>query len=101
MMKFCEEFPETKFLIFTKRYDWVNQWLENHERPVNTTILFSAWPGYKMDNYHKLPVAWMRDEENLDGRIPLNAIECPGGCEDCGMCWNLPKLGLDVVFDKH
>jgi hypothetical protein len=101
MLQFCTEFPNTKFLIFTKRYGWANQWLGKHTRPENATILFSAWPGYKMENPHDMPVAWMRDEKNLDERIPRNAIECPGTCESCGMCWNLPKIGLDVVFDKH
>jgi len=99
MMEFVGEYPNTKFLIFTKRYGWSNQWLRNHICPSNTTILFSAWPGYKMNNPHKLPVAWMRD--GRDKRIPSNAIECPGNCEHCGMCWNLPKLGRDVVFNKH
>lgn len=110
MMEFVGEFPDTKFLIFTKRYGWANQWLRKHTRPENATILFSAWPGYKMDNPNKLPVAWIRDGESkrrglvrvgVDNRIPKDAIECPGGCEHCGMCWNLPKLGRDVVFDKH
>jgi hypothetical protein len=99
MMKFCKEFPNTKFLVFTKRYGWMNQWLRKHTRPDNCTILFSGWTGYKMDNPHKLPVAWMRD--GIEDRIPTDAIECPGNCESCGMCWNLPKLGRDVVFDKH
>ena len=99
MMQFVAEFPVTKFLVFTKRYGWVNQWLNTHNRPENCSIVLSGWPGYKMVNPHKLPIAWMRD--GRDDRIPANAMECPGGCENCGVCWNLPKLGLDVVFDKH
>jgi hypothetical protein len=99
LMRFVADFPNTKFLLFTKRYSWVNRWLNHHIKTKNIAVILSAWPGYELKNPHGLPVAWMRD--GTDNRIPSNAIECPGGCEDCGMCWNLPNLGRDVVFDKH
>ena len=101
MMCFCLDHPETRFLVFTKRYRWVARWLDANERPGNTSIVLSAWPGWKMENPHGLPVAWMRDEDQPDPRIPADAIECPHGCDSCGMCWSLPTLGRDVVFDKH
>jgi hypothetical protein len=99
MMKFTAKHPGTKFLLFTKRYKWVNRWLRKHTRPSNCTIIFSSWTDYPMDNPHGLPVAWMRD--GIEDRIPTNVMECPGNCENCGMCWSLPILGVDVVFDKH
>jgi len=54
-----------------------------------------------MSNPHGRPVAWMRDVKNLDERIDADAIECPGYCEDCLVCWGLAQKGLSVVFDKH
>ncbi len=100
-MAMARRHPDTIFLAFTKRYAWINAYLAHNTLPPNVTVILSAWPGYSMDNPHGLPVAWMRDERNPDERIPDNALECPGNCESCGMCWQLPRLGCDVVFDKH
>ena len=65
--------------------------------PNNLTIVISVWPGLRIPN-SKLPKAFMQD--GTENRIN-NAIECPGNCENCGMCWNLSKLGKNVVFNKH
>jgi hypothetical protein len=49
----------------------------------------------------KLPRAWLYDPDCPDPRIPNDAIWCPGNCESCGMCWDLPNIGKDVVLIKH
>jgi len=32
---------------------------------------------------------------------PVGAVECPGNCDTCGMCWNLKQLNIDTYFNKH
>lgn len=91
------EFPEIKFLAFTKRHD-----LEFSNIPHNLAIVFSMWPGWGDEAQARdlgLPIAWMQD--GTEHRIPANALECPGNCESCGMCWNLRSIGRDVTFHKH
>ena len=98
MVAFIRRHPETRFLVFTKRYGWWNRY---SNLPDNLSLVYSAWPGWKMSNPKCRPVAWMRDPENMDDRIPSDAIECPGLCENCLACWGLAHAGLSVVFDKH
>lgn len=97
MLDIASKYPSVKFLAFTKQYDIVNS--IGADIPRNLTIIFSAWPGFAMDNPFEFPVAFMQDgaETRLDGTELL----CPGNCENCGMCWTLPSIGKNVVFDKH
>jgi hypothetical protein len=53
----------------------------------------------KFENPHNHRIAWMQD--GTETRIPKGAIECHGNCETCGLCYELPRLGVDVVFHKH
>lgn len=97
MVATAREFPNTIFLAFTKRHD-----LDYSDRPSNLTIIASMWPAWgDVDAVRAagLPIAWMQN--GRETRIPERALECPGKCDACGMCWQLPKLGLDVVFSKH
>lgn len=95
----AREFPETKFLAFTKRHDF-----DYRRKPSNLAIVFSMWPGWTpaggLAKIRKkgLPVAWLQDGK--EERVPKTAIPCPGICEKCAMCWSLPQLGRDVVFHK-
>ena len=92
--KIAKKHNKTKFLIFTKQYEF------NYTRaPKNLVVVFSAWPGLKMPR-HRKSIAFMRDKKSPDNRIK-NTIECPGNCETCGACWSLSKLNKNVVFDKH
>lgn len=87
--------PDTKFLAFTKRHD-----LDYSGRPDNLTIVLSQWPGMPLpDDMQGLRSAWMQD--GTENRVPADAIECPGNCESCGMCWHLPMIGKDVFFNEH
>jgi len=91
------DYPAIKFLAFTKRYEF-----DYSDLPVNLSIVFSAWYGKQLPERPKdVFVAYVRDEKQLDERIPNDAIECPGHCESCGMCWSLKNLKRDVVFHKH
>lgn len=91
--------PHTHFLAFTKNFDVVNQFEDREAVPANLVIVFSAWPEMSFSNPHRHRVAWMQD--GTETRVPEDAIECPGNCESCGMCYELDRLGRDVVFHKH
>jgi hypothetical protein len=97
MVDLAEKHKETRFLAFTQCYEIINSF--SGVLPGNLTIIFSAWPGLTFDNPKGLPVAYMQD--GSETRVPADALECPGNCEQCGMCWQLPQIGKDVVFHKH
>ena len=97
MFRVATACPDINFLAFTKRYEFINNCPDT--TPENITIVFSAWPGLKMDNPYEFQVAWMQD--GTEDRVPESAIECPGHCDECGMCWALDKINKDVVFHKH
>jgi hypothetical protein len=99
ILTFAREHPDTRFLVFTKRYQWADDLRRARPWPRNISVILSAWPGYRLDNPHGLPVAWMQD--GTETRVPDDALPCPGSCEGCGMCWSLPELHRDVVFNKH
>lgn len=84
--------PGTKFLCFTKRYG-----LKYGRVPENVSFVFSVWPGMRLPRA-RFPLAYMQD--GTETRVK-NAIDCPGGCDSCFMCWNLAGLGKNVVFKLH
>lgn len=89
--------PSKKFLFFTKKAH-----LDFRGFPSNLCGVLSQWPGleHKMSKSALLlPRAWMQDGFQ---DVPESAIECFGNCKACcGMCWNLRKIGRDVVFKLH
>lgn len=91
--------PGTHFLAFTKAFEIVNRYEDHEAIPANLVLVFSGWPGMSFSNPHGHRVAWMQD--GTETRVPADAIECPGNCESCGMCYELERLGHDVVFHKH
>lgn len=97
MVVLAENLPEINFLVFTKQYDLINAARDEEVFAKNLQVVFSAWPGKEMINPHGFKVAWLQNGKET--RIPESAIECPGACDSCGMCWQLDKLDRDVVFD--
>ena len=96
--------PHCTFLIFTKRYDLINDYISNGgEIPSNLQVIFSAWPGAKMVNPYNMPVSspLFVDGSHAAGSNP---ISCPGDCSNCAVmgsgCWTL-KRGEGVVFAAH
>lgn len=88
-------FPQIKFLAFTKMHS-----LDYKECPSNLKVKASTWPTMTDKEIDSIPKflnkSWVQD--GTETRIPANAIECPGICETCGVCWN---LDVDVFFYKH
>jgi hypothetical protein len=91
--------PGTHFLAFTKAFDIVNRYEDREAVPSNLVIVFSAWPRMTFLNPHRHRVAWMQD--GTETRVPEDALECPGNCAGCRSCFELERLGHDVVFHKH
>lgn len=100
VLEIARMFPATRFLIFTKRHSWLPS---PASVPENLSIVASMWPGWgdasAESPARRYPIAWMQD--GTETRVPADALECPGECGACGMCWSLRKLDRDVVFHKH
>jgi ferredoxin len=93
MISTARNYPETKFLAFTKMHEF-----DYSNKPENLSIVFSMFPSMPLPAA-KMPMAWVQD--GTETRIPNDALACPGHCDNCGLCWNLPVLNKDVYFEKH
>lgn len=98
-------FPNTAFLMFTKRWAWAQmlQRMALFGKAPNLRIIVSRWPGDNVPEEvsRSLPQAWVKDPKNPDTRIPANAYECPGSCKTCKYCYTTADAGSDVVFHIH
>jgi hypothetical protein len=101
MVKVAEELPGTTFLVFTKKYNLINNFRQYAAVPDNLKIIFSAWPGMNMDNPYNFPVAnviFRGTEPAPDWKI------CGGNCMECACrgvgCWEL-KSGENIAFYEH
>ena len=104
--KLCEVVNNNKHcevLIFTKKYDIVNDYLKTKKLPKNLRVLFSGWVGINIDNPFKLPEAHVLFK-NGETSAKDGAIFCSGNCFECainnGGCWSLKK-GQQVIFREH
>ena len=97
MINLAEKRPLTRFLAFSKRYEWL---LASPRLPQNLRIIVSAWPGLELPEFisRRYPVAWLDD--GTDERIPADAHRCIGCCSHCYSCWSF-KAGSHIVFRKH
>lgn len=99
--------PTCEFLLFTKMYDIVNGYLDDHAEgfPKNFHVILSGWRGDVDVNRHGLPVSspvWK------DGSKSCMCTEreflCPGDCTSCaeinGGCWSAKK-GDTILFEAH
>lgn len=102
MTGIAAELPDTHFLIFTKRYNFVNEYIDfAGGLPKNMHLIFSAWPGMDMPNPHNLPVA----QVIFKGQEPADDWKvCGGNCTECACrgvgCWEL-KNGETIAFYEH
>ena len=100
MCKVAHKCKQTKFLCFTKKYELINEYLdEGGCIPPNLHIVFSGWDAnWTFDNPHNFPTSYVRFKD--DTRDFNKAKQCTGRCHDCLNCWKLKK-GQSVVFNKH
>ena len=93
-----------QILCFTKKYEFVNEFIEKHgPLPNNLHMIFSGWVGLEMVNPFSLPEAHVRYRDVSTTAAP-GATDCGGNCTECavtdGGCWSL-KAGEQVVFKEH
>ena len=110
LLELVDSHTDTKFLVFTKKFDILQQAKSSYIRD-NLSIVLSAWPNMPMDKelQNKYPVAWMEDPKNYDSRIPKDkdkVFYCTSNCQTCNKnkgktCWELARLKKDVVFKVH
>lgn len=93
-----------EFLVFTKSFDIVNEWLDKGTLlPSNLHVIFSNWVGQKENNPHNLPTS---NPLFADGSTTAHdgAVWCSGNCTECARgnsgCWTM-KNGDEVVFPLH
>ena len=97
---------DVKFLVFTKKYDLAmtvaDRRLQFRRQAPNLNIVISAWPYLPVEKklFDKFPVAFMLDPRDPDERIPMDAKDCTGKCDECGLCWRLHP-GESVKFHIH
>lgn len=102
MVRACRENPHCETLVFTKRYEIVNAWMDRHgDLPDNLHILFSGWTNLRPVNPHNLP------ETTVYGRKETPADDwklCGGNCMECGCrgvgCWQA-QAGDTIAFRLH
>lgn len=105
LVKLCNKTPNVKYMAFTKKYELVNTYIDNHgELPENLNIVFSAWDVlWNVPNPHGLAVAYVDfNDKRLNPEFPKNAFICPGRestCSACGACFS--KKLKAVVFHQH
>ncbi len=102
MVEACKRNPHCEVLCFTKRYAYVNAWMdENGDLPGNLHILFSGWSNLAPTNPHNLPETNVYDDQHPKAE---EWLECGGNCFQCGCrglgCWQA-KRGDVVAFKMH
>lgn len=105
-IRVAEKNPKVNFLAYTKKYDLVNEVLdEGYNIPANYVIRFSYWDkNWVVSNPYNLPTAYVDfKESSLNPEIPKNAFICKGGkeitCSMCKVCFN--KKVHAVKFHQH
>lgn len=108
MVRIAANSPHTEFLVFTKRFEIVNEYVaENGESipaaiPTNMHILFSGGPGVDMINPYGFPetTVIINDSDFDDTKMKY----CGGDCFNCACrglgCWQA-KTGDTIAFKKH
>lgn len=103
MIETAKKCKSTKFLAFTKRFEIVNEYLDNGGKiPSNLKIVFSNWGKLlQCNNPYNLPTTdLIFKKEILNAKAPKNAYVCSGDCKNCRVCWNLKK-GQTILFHEH
>ena len=101
MVGIANDLQHTQFLVFTKKYDLVNRFLNYESIPNNLHVIFSEWDGMELKNPHNLPIAHVI----FKGEKPHHDWDiCGGNCLECATenkgCWNLKK-GEHIAFYEH
>lgn len=107
--------PSVKFWCYTKRYDFVNDWVDEYgleSIPSNLTIIFSHWRNddgsyYPMDNRYNfptsefIPLGHEEEAEKVTHVCPCSNPDVLSNCVDCDHpCFEL-KHGESMALLEH
>jgi hypothetical protein len=90
-IRIAKRFSDVKFLAFTKAYK-----LNYRTKPRNLKIIYSVMPATKLSDVPRGTRAYAGKRPITNKRI----FDCPGNCENCGICWNL-NSSENVFFKLH
>jgi len=100
-LEIAKEFPGTRFLAFTKSFEF----LPVHSTlPKNMSLVVSMWPGMEAPTRKGYAIAYAGQAADYQGnhnKRAAAAVDCPGNCDTCGICWSLAQKNLDVLFPFH
>ena len=103
MVETAKNAPHCQILCFTKRYEWINMFInENGALPENLHMIFSEWgDSWTVPNPHKLPTSRVIFKGEA---VPDGVKVCGGNCYECACrgvgCWEL-KSGETIAFFEH
>jgi hypothetical protein len=90
-IRIAKRFSDVKFLAFTKAYK-----LNYRTKSRNLKIIYSVMPATKLSDVPRGTRAYAGRRPITNKRI----FDCPGNCENCGICWNL-TASENVFFELH
>lgn len=102
MIKAAVNNPHCEILVFTKRFELVNAYIEkNGSLPENMHVLFSGWNNLKPVNPFNMPETTVY---TTDAEINSGWKLCGGNCFECACngagCFGA-KHGETIAFKKH
>lgn len=119
MKNIAASFPGTRFLAFTKRYEFFGtfipgvdhfQWYSREfmNIPFNLTIVLSRWGSWKQELWNQqtkleFPTSSVIFKNSVLDTAPAGRsgeFFCSGKCEGCRLCWKLDP-GEIVYFEEH
>lgn len=98
----AERYPSIQFLVFTKWYSIVEDYIQEDDIPGNLHIRMSVWKDYgpSADLLERFGGAYY-DDGTPECRIPSKAYVCPDDCEKCHYKCFRANNRFNVVFPKH
>ncbi len=108
VLRICSAVPDVLHLAFSKRFSFVSKCVAKIKKTLNLSLILSGCrdmpiPKRLLNNF---VFSWIDDggDEYWKEKRPAGYRfrECPGKCDDCGICWRLRKAdNTDIIFHKH
>ena len=100
------ENPQCEFLFFTKSYDDINKYIDDHgDFAKNVHPIISRWLKVDCNNKYNLPESHVLYEDGRTTAPQFGSKYCQGNCSNCfaGVNDGCPTLkkGESVIFKAH
>jgi|WetSurSiteA1Bulk_404760.scaffolds.fasta_scaffold00513_7 hypothetical protein len=106
----AERFKATYFVIYTKRYQWVDFFEDDLLHMRNLSVLLSMWPNEyppyntiseeslkRCRSYNNIHASWLEDDNRIQ-TLGINTKKCMNNCEICRLCWHHKG---DIILKRH